>query len=334
MDHDQRFKALIREFFPEFMQLFLPKMASQFDFDTTVWLDKEILPDPPEGQRHILDLVAKLRTIKNLTSRTTVTDDEWLALVHIEIESEDRTTILKPRLPRYYHHLRDKHRLPVLPIVLYLSVGMDGIGEDTVIEYFGTMEVMRFRYLYIGLKSLDALEYARGSNIIGVALSALMKAEPEQWPMLAADALLRIADAPVNSHQRFLLSDCLQAYLTLDEAGRELYQKITKAEPYSRIQAMNKTPYDHGMERGRGEGIEQGIEQGIERGRKEGIERGRELGREQNMRDVTIALLESKYRAVPEPYLERIGMLGYKDLLALVVRIPDAPSMESLFPSN
>jgi len=196
------------------------------------------------------------------------------------------------------------------------------------------MEVMRFRYLYIGLKSLDALEYARGSNIIGVALSALMKAEPEQWPMLAADALLRIADAPVNSHQRFLLSDCLQAYLTLDEAGRELYQKITKAEPYSRIQAMNKTPYDHGMERGRGEGIEQGIEQGIERGREEGIKRGRELGREQNMRDVTIALLESKYRAVPEPYLERIGMLGYKDLLAMVVRIPDAPSMESLFPSN
>jgi hypothetical protein len=34
--------------------------------------------------------------------------------------------------------------------------------------------------------------------------------------MIAADALLKIADAPVNNHQRFLLSDCLQAYLTLD----------------------------------------------------------------------------------------------------------------------
>ena len=120
-----------REFFPEFMHLFLPKMAKEFDFDTTVWLDKEILPDPPEGGRHILDLVAKLRTV-------------------------------------------DKHRLPVLPIVLYLSVGMDGIGEDTVIEYFGDWEVMRFRYLYVGLKSLDALEYASGDNWLGVALSALM----------------------------------------------------------------------------------------------------------------------------------------------------------------
>jgi len=326
MDHDQRFKALIREFFAEFMQLFLPTWAEQFDFTTTEWLDKEILPNPPEGERHVLDLVARLRTTENLTSRTTATAEEWLAMVHVEIESEDRTTGLKPRLPRYYHHLRDKHKLPVLPIVLYLSVGMDGIGEDEVVEYFGTMEVMRFRYLYIGLKSLDALEYARGSNIIGVALSALMKAERDQWPILGANALLRIADAPVNSHKRFLLSDCLQAYLTLDEAGRELYERMTKAEPYSRIEAMNKTPYDHGMERGRGEGIEQGIERGREEGREE--------GKENAMRNAAIALLESKYRAVPKPYLEQISTLGYNDLLALVVRIPNAASMESLFPST
>ena len=307
MDHDQRFKSMIREFFPEFMQLFLPTWATQFDFASAKWLEQEVLPDPPEGERHILDLVAKLRTVENLTSRTTATADEWLAMVHVEIESDDRTTRLKPRLPRYYHHLRDKHRLPVLPIALYLSVGMEGIGTDTVIEYFGDMEVMRFRYLYIGLKSLDALEYARGENWLGVALSALMNAERDQWPQLGADALLRLADAPVNEHQRFLLSDCLQAYLPLDEANQAAFERITKAEPYSRIQPMNKTPFDKGMDS------------------------GRVIGREQNMRDVTIALLESKYRAVPKPYLERIGSLGYDDLMALVVRIPNAASMESLF---
>ncbi len=306
MDHDQRFKSLIRAFFPQFMQLFLPKWAEEFDFTTTEWLDKEVLPDPPEGERHILDLVAKLRTVENLTTRTTARPDEWLAMVHIEIEAEDRTTSLKPRLPRYYHHLRDKHRLPVLPIALYLSVGMEGIGEDEVIEYFGTMEVMRFRYLYIGLKSLNALEYARGSNLLGVALSALMKAEPDQWPMIAADALLKIADAPVNSHQRFLLSDCLQAYLTLDATNRERYDEITKAEPYSRIHAMNKTPYDNGIE----------------------------LGQENAMRSAAIALLESRFRTVHKPYLDRIRTLGYDELLALVIRIPNAASIESLFMPN
>ncbi len=73
---------------------------------------------------------------------------------------------------------------------------------------------------------------------------------------------------------------------------------------------MNKTPYDNG------------IEQGID------------IGRERNMRDATIALLESKFRAVPKSYLQRIGTLAYAELLALVVRIPDAPSMESLFPAS
>jgi hypothetical protein len=126
-----------------------------------------------------------------------------------------------------------------------------------------------------------------------------MKAERDQWPTLGADALLRLADAPVNDHQKFLLSDCLQAYLTLDEAGQALFETITKAEPYSRIQAMNKTPYDNGQESA--------------------------------MRNAAIALLESKYRSVPKPFLDRIGSLGYDDLLALVVRIPNAVSMESLF---
>ena len=52
------------------------------------------------------------------------------------------------------------------------------------------------------------------------------------------------------------------------------------------------------------------------------------------MRSAAIALLESKYRSVPNPFLERIGTLAYDDLLALVVRIPNSTSMESLFPST
>ena len=94
---------------------------------------------------------------------------------------------------------------------------------------------------------------------------------------------------------------------------------------------MNKTPYDHGIERGIETGIERGIEKGLEKGREEGIEKGIAVGKAKALRDVAIALLESKYRSVPNPFLERIGTLGYDDLLALVVRIPNSASMESLF---
>ncbi len=93
---------------------------------------------------------------------------------------------------------------------------------------------------------------------------------------------------------------------------------------------MNKTPYDNGMDNGLVLGREEGIERGIE----QGIEQGIEVGKEKAMRSAVIALLESKYRTVPKQYLERIGTLGYDDLLTLVVIIPNSTSMESLFPAS
>ena len=50
--------------------------------------------------------------------------------MHLEIESPDNTTNIKSRLPGYYLHLRRLHDLPVLPIVLFMKVGLDGIGVD------------------------------------------------------------------------------------------------------------------------------------------------------------------------------------------------------------
>lgn len=52
MDHDQRFKALIREFFADFLQLFFADWAAKFDLSTIEWLETESLPNPPEGSRH------------------------------------------------------------------------------------------------------------------------------------------------------------------------------------------------------------------------------------------------------------------------------------------
>jgi hypothetical protein len=59
-DHDQRFKNLIREFFGDFLRLFFAPWADRLDCSQIEWLDKEVFPDPPDGSRNILDLVAKL----------------------------------------------------------------------------------------------------------------------------------------------------------------------------------------------------------------------------------------------------------------------------------
>lgn len=49
MAHDQTFNDLLRAFFPEFMELFFPRVARRLDFREVTFLDKEVFTDVPEG---------------------------------------------------------------------------------------------------------------------------------------------------------------------------------------------------------------------------------------------------------------------------------------------
>jgi hypothetical protein len=115
MDHDQRFKELIKTFFGDFLRLFFAEWAVRLDVDSVTWLE-EVFPDPPEGARRVLDLVAQLPTRVPVEGIAAGQTESWLALVHIEIESPDRVRPLRPRMHRSYVYLRDKHQLPVVPI--------------------------------------------------------------------------------------------------------------------------------------------------------------------------------------------------------------------------
>lgn len=189
MDHDQRFKTLIQTFFAEFLALFFATWAERLDASAAEWLDKEVFPDPPEGDRRILDLVARVPTRLVVPKQHAREPDHWLALVHLEIESPDKATPLRPRMFRSYVHLRDKYQLPVLPIGVFLQVGLDGIGIDVYEEHFWELRAIRFEYLYVGLPGLDGVQYVQGDNWLGVALAALMKIPREQIAWLGAESL-------------------------------------------------------------------------------------------------------------------------------------------------
>lgn len=257
-DHDQRFKTLIREFFADFLRLFFRPWAERLDCTTIEWLDKEVFPDPPEGSRRALDLVAKLATRQQVPGQRPSEPDHWLALVHIEIESPDKVAPLRPRMFHSYVQLRDKHILPVLPIGLYLKVGLEGIGVDVYEEHFWELRPVHFEYLYVGLPALDAIQYVQGDNWLGVALAALMRIPPEQVAWLGAEALRRLLEAPLTEQQRFLLGECVQAYLPLDETQRRVFERLVATEPYRGVQAVNKTWFEQGLEQGREQGLEQG----------------------------------------------------------------------------
>src|SRR5438132_7716207 len=207
-DHDQRLKVLLRELFAEFLQLFFPEWADRFDFTGLEWLDKEVFTDPPQGERRYLDLVARLPVRQAVSLAGPPPADHWVVLVHVEIESAESVASLRRRMFEYYEPLRRRHGVPVLPIGLYLRVGLDGLGWDSYEEYFWERRILRFEYAYVGLPALDAVPYLTGENLLGLALGALMRVPPERRVELRAEALERIAESQVDPYRRSLAVEC------------------------------------------------------------------------------------------------------------------------------
>jgi Domain of unknown function (DUF4351) len=248
-DHDQRLKVLLKEFFQQFFLCFFPTWAARLEFAGIEWLDKELFLAPPEGEKRQLDLVAKLHLkLDAPPPREGVTD--LVALVHVEVERRPSAAAFRPRMFDYYVQLRRDTGLAVLPIVLYLQVGLDGIGWDAYEESFWEHRLVRFDYAYVGLPALDATEYVSGEHLLGVALSTLMKVPPERRAELYAEGLKRIVRSGENDWRRFLLAECLEAYADLDQTQKQRLQQLLTTEPYQEVKPIMITTYERGIIQG------------------------------------------------------------------------------------
>jgi hypothetical protein len=242
-DHDQRLKVLLKEFFAQFFLCFFPAWAARFDFTEITWLDKEVFLAPPQGEKRQLDLLARLR-VRPEAPPPQAGRTELLALVHIEVESRDSVQPFRPRMFEYYVQLRRDTQLPVLPIGLYLRVGLDGIGWDAYEEHFWEHRLVRFEYAYVGLPALAAEPYVSGEHLLGVALSALMRVPAERRAEVHAEALMRIARSGENDWRRFLLAECVEAYADMDEAQRQRLNALLATEPYQEARPLMTTTYE------------------------------------------------------------------------------------------
>jgi hypothetical protein len=304
-DHDQRFKNLLREFFAAFFELFFPQWAARFDFSRVEWLEQEVFSDPPQGKRRSVDLVAKLPTRQAVPGPPPDQEEKWVALIHVEIEHRDTVAPLRPRVFSYYVGLRQRHDLPVLPVALYLRVGLEGIGIDVYEEHFWELRPVRFEYLYVGLPALDGLQYVQGNNWLGVALAALMRIPEERKVWLRAEALRRIMGSPHNDYQRFLLGECVQAYLPLDAERQREFERLLATEPYQGVQAMATTWY------------EQGLEQGLEQGQRQ-------------LRELLRTLLEQRFGPLSTRAQERLASWPGDRLVELGRSLLTAQSLQEL----
>jgi len=296
-DHDQLFKTVVRVFFPEFLHLFFPAQAARFDLSAVKWLDKEVFSDPPDGPRHVLDMVAELNAVGTEGGTT-------LALIHVEVESAESVTDIERRLPAYYFHLRRAHGKPVMPLVLFLKVGLDGVGIREIHDPPNGEAVMTLRYRYVGLPGLSAAEYLAGEDLLGVALSALMRTPKDNRLAMGVEAMRRLGDAPLPDGKKALLGDCVETYIELPDTDLVRFRDIIDTNATGRIKPVNKTRVQLAEERGMEKGIQEGMEQGLLRG----------------LRAAVTELLEARFGTVSAELTELVNAVPDPDTLHLWLR--------------
>jgi hypothetical protein len=139
-------------------------------------------------------------------------------------------------------------------------VGLNGVGWDVYEEWFWEHRLVHFEYACIGLPALDAFQYLHGSNWLGVALSALMRVPEERRAELKAEALRRLATSPLNEQQRYLLCECVDAYLPLHGPQLDEFQRLLLTERAMHPH-MTGTIFGQGMAQGQRDLIREMLDQ-------------------------------------------------------------------------
>ncbi|HXU33731.1 MAG TPA: hypothetical protein VN851_24435, partial [Thermoanaerobaculia bacterium] len=214
--HDQLFKDLFREFFPELLCLADPNLAVRLTASpgsgNFAFLDKEVFLDWPEGRRREADLVAEI------SGR----GGKRKLLVEVEIEQQHRRTI-GHRLWLYSHQLYQRYGVPIVSIVVFLRGGPPGAQWVDHFEEAMARPIHRFTFLSLGLSGIPAETLLERSEPLAWALAALSRPGKMGRARLKLELLRKIAKAPVNELQRYLLTNCVETYLQLTGRVAEQY---------------------------------------------------------------------------------------------------------------
>jgi len=229
--HDQRFKDLLRTFFPDFLRLVVPEAARRLDVSSLIFLDKELFTDWPEGRRREIDLLAEVVEVRGRSRR------RGKILVHVEIERQARRQAAV-RLHRYFGQLQARQDLPILSILVFLRGGPPGVTLESLPYWVLGEARWSFSYIAFGLSGCRAEDYLAKPEPLAWALAALMRPEQLSRAALKLACLRRIAAAELDEIQRFLLVNCVQFYLELTREEAVEYEVLRAQEEDREVEVM------------------------------------------------------------------------------------------------
>ncbi|NJR38771.1 MAG: DUF4351 domain-containing protein [Leptolyngbyaceae cyanobacterium CSU_1_4] len=220
-DHDHAFKELLGEFFPEFIDLFFPKVAAYLDRHSLEFQPQEIFADLTEGDTYEADVVVKAKFL----------NEDSFFIVHLEHQGAFGKDFDR-RMFNYFLNCIAFYQLSVYPIVIFSHRSPRKAGDRTYTIEFPDWEVLRFNYRTIRLNHLNWQAYAQLQNPVASALMAKMQMKRQERPIVKLECLKQMARLRLNPAQAKMISGFVDLYLRLEEEEEKVFQReLDRIEP-------------------------------------------------------------------------------------------------------
>jgi predicted transposase/invertase (TIGR01784 family) len=294
INHDQNFKELISTFFLEFLELFLPEIASTIDSNSVTFLQQEYFVDLVEGEEKVIDLLAEVKQA----------GQDATFLIHIEPQSTSQT-IFPARMFFYFARLHQSHRQRIYPIALFSYDEPYKAAQSTYSVEFPDFQVLQFQFKAIQLNRLDWRDYLNRPNPVAAALMAKMRIAETDRPKVKAECLRLLVTLRLDRAKTRLISKFVDTYLRLNAREEEAFQSEIDKLDVGQKEAIMQTLTSW---------EEKGIEKGIEKGQ----------------RSLILRLLSRKVGTLPKPTRDRLKTLKTAQLEALAEALLEFESLTDL----
>lgn len=252
-DHDGLFKKLLRTFFLEFVDVFLPDVAEYLERASIEFLDKEVFPELGEEFVREMDLVVKAR----------FRGKPLFFLINIEPQSS-RQTRFNRRMFFYTAWLDKTFALPVYPVALLTYDKPRNPEPDNYSIDFPGWQVLNFQFRTIQLNRLQWRDYLRHHNPVATTLMAKMDIAPAEQGQVKIEMLRLFSTMKLNREKMRLIARFMEAYLHLTaEQEQQVKAAVAKFKPPRKKVAMEY------MSTWKREGYEEGLKAGAQQDRAE-----------------------------------------------------------------
>ncbi len=215
IDHDRLFKELISTFFIEFLDLFLPQVASQIDRDSIQFLPQDVFTDVTSGEKKEIDLLVQVRYQQQKT----------YFLIHVENQSYTESEFAK-RMFKYFARLHEKYDLPIYPVVIFSFDEPKRAQAQNYRVTFPDLKVLEFQFAAIQLNRLSWRDFLTQHNPVAAALMAKMNIAVSERPQVKAECLRLLTTLKLDPARMQLISGFVDTYLRLDDTEKQVFQAV------------------------------------------------------------------------------------------------------------